>query len=65
MEKGEAIGLEKGEAIGLEKGEAIGLEKAAINSYKAGLQIEDISKITGIHPDTIIRILKNQGLINS
>ena len=42
-----------------------GLERVVINSYKAGISVEDISKITGFHPDTIIRILKNQGLINS
>jgi len=54
---GEAIGLEKGEAIGLEKGEAKSLKKVVINSNRAGYSIEDISAITGLTKEDIIRIL--------
>ena len=56
MEKGEAIGLVKGEAIGLAKGEAIGIAKGetkanrknALNFKKLGVDLETISKATGL-----------------
>ena len=61
--EGEAIGLEKGKAIGLEKGEAIGFEKGlvtvVINCKKAGYNIDAISVFTGLTPEQIIEILKN------
>ena len=63
-EEGRAEGRAEGEVIGMEKGEEIGLEKAVINSYKAGIHVEDISKITGFHPDKIIQILKHHRLFN-
>jgi predicted transposase/invertase (TIGR01784 family) len=54
LEKGEAIGLEKGEAIGLEKGKVERdklknqINQIAINAYKTGMSIEEISKMTGL-----------------
>jgi predicted transposase/invertase (TIGR01784 family) len=62
-EKGIEIGLEKGVAIGLEKGRAEECEKVVINSHRAGLDIETISKITGLTHDEIIIILKRENLI--
>jgi len=66
-EEGEAIGIEKGEAIGLEKGRAEEREKAkmetVIKAHKAGCSIELISSITGLTPQQITEILKQNNLM--
>jgi len=50
----------KGRAEGRVEGEAIGLEKVVINSNLAGYPIENISIITGLSNEEIIRILENE-----
>ena len=65
--EGEVIGIEKGrvegEVIGIEKGRAEGLEKVVINSHLAGYSIKDISTITGLPHEEIVRILEREKMI--
>ena len=74
--KGLAKGLAKGEAKGLAKGEAerkrlkaeieaMQAEKEAmiLNSHHTGLSVETISIISGLTPEQIIEILKQNGLL--
>jgi len=68
--EGEAIGVEKGrvegraegrvegEAIGMEKGRVEGIEKVVDNCHIAGYSIENITTITGLTREEIIRILQ-------
>ena len=57
ISEGEAIGIAKGEAIGIAKGEAIGEAKAnrksALNLKSLGVDIETISKATGLTAEEI------------
>ena len=61
-EEGEQIGLEKGEQIGMEKGEQIGLQKGkkeiVKNMLKANMTIEQISQMTELSKDEILKIEK-------
>jgi predicted transposase/invertase (TIGR01784 family) len=68
--EGKAEGLIEGEAIGLEKGRAEEREKAkqereqtVINIFKAGHSIDVIANFTGLTPQQITEILKQNGLI--
>ena len=51
--KGEAIGIAKGEAIGIAKGEAKANRKSALNLKSLGVDIETISKATGLTAEEI------------
>ena len=78
IEKGEKIGIEKGEKIGIEKGEKIGLEKGVeigveigveqekeqivIRGHNKGYSIDLIAEFTGLSPEQILKILKENGL---
>ena len=57
ISEGEAIGIAKGEAFGIAKGEAIGEAKAnrksALNLKSLGVDIETISKATGLTAEEI------------
>ena len=63
--EGEALGLEKGEAIGLaigiEKGEMQNQKKIITNSLREGLTVETIATITGLRPEEVMKIIKNEG----
>ena len=63
LEKGEAIGLEKGEAIGLEKGKAEGEAKAKVAMAKSlleqGVNIDIITKTTGLTKDEVEKLTRN------
>jgi len=70
LKEGEAIGLEKGEAIGLEEGRAEEREKAkqereqtVLNIFKAGHSIDVIATFTGLTPQQITEILKQNNLM--
>jgi predicted transposase/invertase (TIGR01784 family) len=62
IQKGEQIGIQKGEQIGIQKGEQIGIQKKVIEvvlkSFKQGLSIDFISKITDLGTDEVKKILK-------
>jgi flagellar biosynthesis/type III secretory pathway protein FliH len=71
--KGEAKGLAEGEAKGLAEGEAKGLAEGeakrkadkvqiVINSHKAEIDIETISRITNLPLSGVVEIIKNQKL---
>lgn len=66
-EEGEMIGLEKGQQIGLEKGQEIGEQKklrsGIINLYKEDLPISLIAKVMETDEGTVMRILKEEGLV--
>ena len=53
-EEGEQIGLEKGEQIGLQKGK----KEIVKNMLKANVAIEQISQMTGLSKDEILKIEK-------
>jgi hypothetical protein len=65
---GEEIGLVKGEEIGLVKGEEIGLVKGieqgakiygyktAVNGFKKNLTDADISELTGLTTEVVVRL---------
>ena len=62
--EGEAIGMQKGEAIGRQKGEVIGRQKGereeklrnAKNLKSLGVDVETISKATGLSADEIEKL---------
>ncbi len=54
--KGEEIGLKKGEELGRKKGETIKALKIAANMLKTGMEIELISKITGLKVNEIQKL---------
>jgi predicted transposase/invertase (TIGR01784 family) len=60
MAKGMAKGLEKGRAEGLEKGLTKGREEAmagiVVNALKKGMSPEEISELTGLSMDEIVRL---------
>jgi conserved hypothetical protein (putative transposase or invertase) len=68
MQRGRVEGFEKGKAIGLEEGEVIGAKKEkelfVIKGYKTGHPIEVISSFTGLTPEHITKILKQNELIS-
>ena len=53
-------GMEEGIEIGMEKGIEKGMEKTALNSMKAGLDNDTISKITGLTTEQIEDLRKKQ-----
>ena len=53
VSEGEAIGIAKGEAIGIAKGEAKANRKSALNLKSLGVDIETISKATGLTAEEI------------
>ena len=53
-EEGEQIGMEKGEQIGLQKGK----KEIVKNMLKANMTIEQISQMTGLSKDEILKIEK-------
>ena len=54
--KGEEIGLRKGEELGRKKGETHKALKIAANMLKTGLEIELISKLTGLNVNAIRKL---------
>ena len=54
--KGEEIGLRKGEVLGRKKGETHKALKIAANMLKTGLEIELISKLTGLNVNAIRKL---------
>ena len=73
LEKGEKLGLEKGEKLGLEKGEKLGLEKGRreekentiLNMLRKKYPLNEISEITGIDREGILRIAKDNNLLEA
>jgi len=57
-EKGMEIGMEKGIVKGMEKGREETKKEIAINAYYAGLDIEIITKVSGLDQDTVNEIIK-------
>jgi predicted transposase/invertase (TIGR01784 family) len=55
--EGEAKGREKGRAEGRAEGKAEGKAEVVIASYKAGLPVETIAKITGLTTDRVSEII--------
>ena len=56
--EGEQIGMEKGEQIGIEKGIQKGKREIIKNMLKANMTIEQISQMTGLSKDEILKIEK-------
>ena len=73
LEKGEKLGLEKGEKLGLEKGEKLGLEKGRreekentiLNMLRKKYPLNEISEITGMDREGILRIAKDNNLLEA
>ena len=57
--EGREEGMEKGIEMGMEKGREKGIEKTALNSIKAGLDNDTISKITSLTTEQIESLRKN------
>ncbi|WP_209333009.1 PD-(D/E)XK nuclease family transposase, partial [Lunatimonas salinarum] len=64
LEKGLEKGREEGEQIGLEKGKMEVLRSGIINLYKENLPTPLIAKVMEIDEGTVMRILKEEGLVD-
>ena len=51
------------ERLGFEKGIEKGIEKTAIGLFKEGVDIEVISKVTGLSEDELQTLFRKEGLI--
>jgi len=54
--KGKAVGRVEGEKIGIEKGEKLGVLKIAKNAKEMGMPIKDISELTGLSEEEIMKL---------
>ena len=64
-EEGEKLGLEKGEKLGLEKGRREEKENTILNMLRKKYPLNEISEITGIDREGILRIAKDNNLLEA